>query len=132
MSVSVFDAVLFNLRDPALQWASLWCCVGPFTWNILCRLEFYGGLLSRAFGSKKVGCAALALYILAVGWYRDYVVKIAMDSQPKVLEVRAWCGRPFLCDRTHCRVGGWVVFSSPRTMCFTLARPCWCSAKRWC
>ncbi len=71
--VSLFDAVLVNLRDPLLHWAFLTACIGPFTWNIIARLQYYYGFLSGLFGgNKRVACYALAGYILAVGFYRDY------------------------------------------------------------
>ena len=50
-------------------------------------MQFYLGALSGIFGgNKRLGCYALAAYILAVGWYRDYVVHTALQSQPKARE----------------------------------------------
>ena len=88
-TVSIFATNLFALDDSNFfPWAFVAIALGPFTWNIIARLEYRTHFLSRIFGGNRlVANYVLAFYILAVGFYRDYAFTAAVSSQPKVLEL---------------------------------------------
>lgn len=50
-------------------------------WNISARLEYKTKLLSRIFGSAKVGCYVLAAVTFLIGLTRNLVVIIAVTRQ---------------------------------------------------
>lgn len=52
--------------------------------------QYYFGLISTLFGgSRRIGCYALALYIIAIGLYRDYSFHHALASQPHIIEFQS-------------------------------------------
>ena len=52
--VSIYDSTLFHVND-AFLWTLVTCCIGPFTWNMIVRAEFYtgNGIISKIFGGNK-------------------------------------------------------------------------------
>lgn len=84
--------------------------LGPFTWNIIARLEYTTSIFSRylsiihtsshhdlsfispsyrivAGGNKKIANYILAFYIVGIGCYRDYCFHNVIASQPVIAEV---------------------------------------------
>mmetsp|Transcript_20042 Transcript_20042/g.34471 ORF Transcript_20042/g.34471 Transcript_20042/m.34471 type:complete len:235 (-) Transcript_20042:134-838(-) len=53
----------------------------PTIWNILARLEYKTHIITRCFGSKYLGCYALAAWIFLFSLYRDYRFKLAVEDQ---------------------------------------------------
>jgi phosphatidylethanolamine N-methyltransferase len=98
--VSIFNTNLFDLSDSNFfPWGFVFIALGPFTWNIIARVEFRTHFLSRLCGSRLTANYVLAFYILAVGFYRDYRFTAAVASQPKLLELNTelvwWMGATF-------------------------------------
>jgi hypothetical protein len=90
MAVSLLETNLFDFKDPNFfPWAFVFVAMGPFTWNIIARLEFHTHFLSKLFGSRLVANYVLAFYILGIGFYRDYCFTAAVASQPRVLELES-------------------------------------------
>ncbi len=86
--VSLFQTNLFDFADPNFfPLGFIFIALGPLTWNIIARIEFRTHFLSKLFGSRLVANYALAFYILAIGFYRDYRFTAAIGSQPKLLEL---------------------------------------------
>jgi phosphatidylethanolamine N-methyltransferase len=87
-TVSLFETNLFDLTDSNFfPWAFIFIAAGPFTWNIIARVEFHTHFLSKIFGSRLTANYVLAFYILAIGFYRDYCFTAAIASQPRVAEL---------------------------------------------
>lgn len=90
-SVSIFETNLFDLSDPNFfPWAFIFIAIGPFTWNIIARLEYKTRFFSNLpffRGNRVVANYVLAFYILGIGFYRDYCFTRALSTQPRVTEL---------------------------------------------
>lgn len=63
-----------NFSDPYF-WASIaFAFINPIAWNVIARLEYNTGTVSRCFGGSKRGaCYAFAAFIFTLGIIRDLV-----------------------------------------------------------
>lgn len=86
--LSQLNAIFFTLArevdssKPLFQFSLAFIAFNPIFWNIVARFEYYTHFLTKAFGSKKAGCYALAVTIFSLGLARDYVYKLALAEQP--------------------------------------------------
>ncbi|CRK88064.1 CLUMA_CG001849, isoform A [Clunio marinus] len=83
-----FDRVI-DWKDPLIWLAAAHITFNPFFWNVSARLEYKTKLLSRIFGSTKVGCYVLAVVTFLIGMTRNFVVVIAVTRQ---LSLEAYLG----------------------------------------
>ncbi|XP_060082844.1 uncharacterized protein LOC132562135 isoform X1 [Ylistrum balloti] len=65
-------------------WITSFCVVfNPFFWNVVARWEYRNGGISKALGGKKQGVVLMAIMILSLGVFRDWMFKLMLESQPK-------------------------------------------------
>ena len=55
----------------------------PIIWNIVARNEYRNHTIERLVKSKLVGCYFLAAWIFFSSLYRDFLVKVAIESNPQ-------------------------------------------------
>lgn len=72
---------VINWKDPLVWLAAAHITFNPMFWNISARLEYKTKILSRIFGSAKVGCYVLAVTTFLIGLSRNFVVIIAVTRQ---------------------------------------------------
>lgn len=70
-----------NWSDPLVWLAAAHITFNPFYWNMSARLEYKHKLLSKIFGSAKVGCYVLAATTFTIGLTRNAVVIAAVTRQ---------------------------------------------------
>lgn len=72
---------VINWSDPLVWLAAAHITFNPFFWNFSARMEYKHKLLSRIFGSAKVGCYVLAAITFIIGLTRNCVVIVAVTRQ---------------------------------------------------
>ncbi len=65
---------VINFEDPLFIASVAFAFVNPIAWNVLGRLEYNTGALSRAFsGDKRRACHVFAVFIFTLGIIRDFM-----------------------------------------------------------
>lgn len=72
---------IINWSDPLVWLAAAHITFNPFFWNMCARMEYKYKLMSKVFGSAKVGCYVLATVTFLIGLTRNFVVVIAVTRQ---------------------------------------------------
>ena len=59
--------------DDQVQLALFFTIFNPIFWNVMAQLEYRTKLLSRVFCEKHAACCFLAVSIILLNFYRDYL-----------------------------------------------------------
>ncbi|KAI9298677.1 phospholipid methyltransferase [Neoconidiobolus thromboides FSU 785] len=62
--------------------SALSICFNPIFWNIVARNEYKNKTLTKIVGNSTTACYFLAFTIFSLGLIRDYLYKLALESQP--------------------------------------------------
>ncbi|PRT55429.1 Phosphatidyl-N-methylethanolamine N-methyltransferase [Wickerhamiella sorbophila] len=83
------------------SFAAKFIAFNPVFWNIAAQLELRVKLFTKlGLGNRYYGCYILAAIIFSLGIYRDWIYRIALESQPVA---------PLL-DNIYAKVGGAAMF----------------------
>ncbi|KAJ8311666.1 hypothetical protein KUTeg_011021 [Tegillarca granosa] len=86
------DVIFLDLSEMDLNvdltdvhfWVSLATIMfNPFFWNVVARSEYRNHTLEHFLGSPQRGCIFLGIVIVGLGILRDWLFKIAIESQPR-------------------------------------------------
>lgn len=72
---------VIDWSDPLFWLAAAHITFNPMFWNLSARLEYKTKILSKVFGSAKVGCYVLAAVTFVIGLTRNLVVIVAVTRQ---------------------------------------------------
>ncbi|XP_033725834.1 phosphatidylethanolamine N-methyltransferase-like [Pecten maximus] len=74
----------FLMLNDLNLWITSGCVIfNPLFWNVVARWEYRTGGISGVLGGKKRGTFLMALMIMTLGVFRDWMFKLMLDSQPK-------------------------------------------------